>query len=111
LLPPATQDSSLEARLRSRAQLRATASDTIRHVLPARPAPAAASLVNLGNVAFGAGRFFDTLGIEATIGAAAAGVAAGFAVLLAAERRPAAIQGSFGRAGGTKAGLRSFREL
>ncbi|WP_395674900.1 MFS transporter [Inquilinus sp.] len=52
-----------------------------------------ASLVNLGIVvvAFGAGRFFDTLGIEATIGAAAAGVAAGFAVLLAAERRPAAI--------------------
>lgn len=52
-----------------------------------------ASLVNLGIVvvAFGAGRFFDTLGIEATIGAAAAGVAAGLTVLLAAERRPAAI--------------------
>ncbi|KGM30607.1 hypothetical protein, partial [Inquilinus limosus] len=51
-----------------------------------------ASLVNLGIVvvAFGAGRFFDTLGIETTIGAAAAGVAAGFAVLLAAERRPVA---------------------
>ncbi|MDR6291720.1 putative MFS family arabinose efflux permease [Inquilinus ginsengisoli] len=52
-----------------------------------------ASLVNLGIVvvAFGAGRFFDTLGIEATIGVAAAGVAAGFAVLLATERRQAAI--------------------
>ena len=35
--------------------------------------------------------FFDTLGIEATIGVAAAGVAAGFAVLLATERRQAAI--------------------
>jgi hypothetical protein len=41
-------------------------------------------------VAFGAGRFFDTLGIAAIIGAAAAGMAAGLAVLLAAERRPAA---------------------
>ena len=48
-----------------------------------------ASLLNLGivAVAFGAGRFFDTLGIEATIGAAALAVAAGFGLLLAAERR------------------------
>lgn len=53
------------------------------------PASGAGVAIGVAARAFGAGRFFDTLGIEATI-AAAAGVAAGFAVLPAAERRPAA---------------------
>jgi predicted MFS family arabinose efflux permease len=50
-----------------------------------------ASLLNLGivAVAFGAGRFFDTLGVEATIGAAAVAVVAGFGLLLSVERRRA----------------------
>jgi len=54
------------------------------------PASSAGVAIGIAAVAFGAGRFFDTLGVEATIAAAAAGVVAGFAVLLAAERRPVA---------------------
>ncbi len=53
------------------------------------PASGAGVAIGIAAVAFGTGRFFDTLGNEATIAAAAAW-RQGFAVLLAAERRPAA---------------------